>query len=189
MWKAAPSAHPQKSATWASFWTLPSHSSHTSNTSPDLLSATSKTSPDSSRPSLSNSVAENLIHAFITSCLDYCNGVLSWVPSKALDRLQYVQKALAAHHSHPHPPSLAPGQVLYLLQSPPSHLQIHLCPYPSTYQTSSSPIPRPGICGPQTGVYPPPPTSACGLLGTGPSVWQPQPFGTLSRQRSATLHL
>ena len=47
------------------------------------------------RQSLSDSVAETLIHAFVTSRLDYCNGVLSGVPSKALDRLQYVQNSAA----------------------------------------------------------------------------------------------
>ncbi|XP_041638364.1 uncharacterized protein LOC121506616, partial [Cheilinus undulatus] len=47
------------------------------------------------RPSLPDSVAETLIHAFITSRLDYCNGVLSGVPSKTLDRLQYVQNSAA----------------------------------------------------------------------------------------------
>ncbi|XP_037636652.1 uncharacterized protein LOC119494669 [Sebastes umbrosus] len=49
----------------------------------------------SSRQSLSDSVAETLIHAFVPSRLDYCNGVLSGVPSKALDRLQYVQNSAA----------------------------------------------------------------------------------------------
>ena len=47
------------------------------------------------RPSLSDSVAETLIHAFVTSRLDYCNGVLFGVPSKYLDRLQYVQNSAA----------------------------------------------------------------------------------------------
>ena len=40
------------------------------------------------RPSLSDSVAEMLIHAFVTSRLDYCNGVLFGIPSKYLDGLQ-----------------------------------------------------------------------------------------------------
>ena len=41
------------------------------------------------RPSLSELAAETLIHALLTSCLEYCNGVLSELPSKTLDRLQY----------------------------------------------------------------------------------------------------
>ncbi|KAL3060778.1 hypothetical protein OYC64_015177 [Pagothenia borchgrevinki] len=48
------------------------------------------------RPSLSESVAETLVHAFVTSRLDYCNGVLFGVPKKNLDRL---------HPSMPLPPS------------------------------------------------------------------------------------
>ncbi|KAL3063680.1 hypothetical protein OYC64_000086 [Pagothenia borchgrevinki] len=39
------------------------------------------------RPSLSESVAETLVYAFVTSRLDYCNGVLFGVPNKTLDRL------------------------------------------------------------------------------------------------------
>ncbi|XP_010792653.1 calcium-independent phospholipase A2-gamma-like [Notothenia coriiceps] len=38
------------------------------------------------RPSLSESVAQTLVHAFVTSRLDYCNGVLFGVPNKTLDR-------------------------------------------------------------------------------------------------------
>ncbi|CAB1446473.1 unnamed protein product [Pleuronectes platessa] len=34
--------------------------------------------------------SETLTHAFITSRLDYCNGVLSSVPDNILNRLQYV---------------------------------------------------------------------------------------------------
>lgn len=47
------------------------------------------------RPSLSDSVAETLIHAFVSSRLDYCNGVLFGLPKKDLDRLQYVQNSAA----------------------------------------------------------------------------------------------
>ena len=47
------------------------------------------------RPSLSEPVAETLIHAFITSNLDYYNGVLSGLPSKTLNRLQYMQNSAA----------------------------------------------------------------------------------------------
>ncbi|KAG1928623.1 hypothetical protein F2P79_023546, partial [Pimephales promelas] len=47
------------------------------------------------RQCLTNSVAEALIHSFITSRLDYCNGILLGLPSKATDRLQYVQNSAA----------------------------------------------------------------------------------------------
>ncbi|XP_053364370.1 deoxynucleoside triphosphate triphosphohydrolase SAMHD1-like [Clarias gariepinus] len=47
------------------------------------------------RPSLSVSVKETLIHSFISSRLDYCNAILSGLPNKALDRLQYIQNAAA----------------------------------------------------------------------------------------------
>ena len=55
------------------------------------------------RPSLSNTTAETLIHAFITSRLDYCNGVLFGVPKKTLDRLQYVQNSAARVLTHTKP--------------------------------------------------------------------------------------
>ena len=54
-------------------------------------------------PSLSDSVTETLIHSFITSRLDYSNGVLSGLPSKALDRLQYVQNSAARLLTHTKP--------------------------------------------------------------------------------------
>ncbi|CAL8272783.1 unnamed protein product [Merluccius merluccius] len=44
-------------------------------------------------PSLTDSMAETLIHAFITSHLDCCNGVLSRVPNRALEnRFEQVQE-------------------------------------------------------------------------------------------------
>ncbi|XP_041958625.1 uncharacterized protein LOC121717966 [Alosa sapidissima] len=55
------------------------------------------------RPSLTDSVTETLIHAFVTSRLDYCNGVLSGLPNKALDRLQYVQNSAARVLTHTKP--------------------------------------------------------------------------------------
>ena len=47
------------------------------------------------RPSLSDSVTETLIHCFISTRLDYCNAILTGLPSKTLDRLQYVQNSAA----------------------------------------------------------------------------------------------
>ncbi|KAK5851958.1 hypothetical protein PBY51_023469 [Eleginops maclovinus] len=47
------------------------------------------------RPSLSASVTETLIHCFISTRLDYCNAILTGLPSKTLDRLQYVQNSAA----------------------------------------------------------------------------------------------
>ncbi|KAK0143333.1 Interleukin-1 receptor-like 1 [Merluccius polli] len=93
-------------------------------------------------PSLTDSMAETLIHAFITSHLDCCNGVLSRVPNRALERLQDVHnstakvisrktQSLAAHHPHSHPPPLAASEVPYQLQDPPPHPQVPPRPRPS----------------------------------------------------------
>ena len=40
-------------------------------------------------PSLSDSVTETLIHCFISTGLDYCDAILTGLPSKTLDR-QYA---------------------------------------------------------------------------------------------------
>ena len=47
------------------------------------------------RPSLTFSAAETLIHAFISSRLDYCNSILQGITSKTLNKLQYVQNSAA----------------------------------------------------------------------------------------------
>ncbi len=52
------------------------------------------------RPSLTFSAAETLIHAFITSRLDYCSSILYGSPSKLLNKLQYIQNSAARLLTH-----------------------------------------------------------------------------------------
>ena len=47
------------------------------------------------RPCLDQSTAEILVHAFITSRLDYCNCVFAGCAKHILDRLQVIQNAAA----------------------------------------------------------------------------------------------
>ncbi|KAI5614475.1 hypothetical protein C0J50_9062, partial [Silurus asotus] len=44
---------------------------------------------------LSISDAEKLIHAFMTSSLDYCNALLGGCPASLINKLQFVQNAAA----------------------------------------------------------------------------------------------
>ena len=58
------------------------------------------------QPFLSQADTERLMHAFITSRLDYCNSLLSGLPNKYISQLQMIQNAAArvltktgAHHT------------------------------------------------------------------------------------------
>ncbi len=45
---------------------------------------------------LSVSDAEKLVHAFMTSRLDYCNALLGGCPASSINKLQIVQHAAAS---------------------------------------------------------------------------------------------
>ena len=47
------------------------------------------------RPSLTLSDAEKLVHAFVSSRLDYCNALLIGIPKKSIQKLQYIQNSAA----------------------------------------------------------------------------------------------
>ena len=46
-------------------------------------------------PFLNQNDAEKLIHAFISSRLDYCNALFTGLPKKTTDRLQLIQNSAA----------------------------------------------------------------------------------------------
>lgn len=52
------------------------------------------------RPSLSFPAAETLIHAFITSRIDYCNSIIYGTTSNLLNKLQYIQNSAARLLTH-----------------------------------------------------------------------------------------
>uniref|UniRef100_A0A8C1W0H1 Reverse transcriptase domain-containing protein n=2 Tax=Cyprinus carpio TaxID=7962 RepID=A0A8C1W0H1_CYPCA len=47
------------------------------------------------RPTLTLHDAEKLIHAFVSSRLDYCNALLIGIPSKSIQKLQHIQNSAA----------------------------------------------------------------------------------------------
>ena len=47
------------------------------------------------RRSLDTESVKTLVHAFVTSRVDYCNSVLSSAPKKVMDKLQHVQNVAA----------------------------------------------------------------------------------------------
>ena len=48
------------------------------------------------RKYLSESAAQSLVHAFVSSRIDYCNSLLSGLPKNLLTKLQYVQNSAAS---------------------------------------------------------------------------------------------
>ena len=47
------------------------------------------------RPTLTLPDAEKLVHAFVSSRLDYCNALLIGIPSQSIQKLQYIQNSAA----------------------------------------------------------------------------------------------
>ncbi|XP_032378159.1 uncharacterized protein LOC116693354 [Etheostoma spectabile] len=47
------------------------------------------------RPTLTPADAEKLVHAFVSSRLDYCNALLTGIPEKSLQKLQYILNSAA----------------------------------------------------------------------------------------------
>lgn len=62
------------------------------------------------QPSLTDPVAETLIHVFITSHMDFCCVVLFWTEFQYVENFSsHSHEALAAHDPHPQTPTLVSG--------------------------------------------------------------------------------
>lgn len=60
---------------------------------------------------LSMKSAESLVHAFISSRLDYCNSLLYGLPNCSLIKLQHVQNAELSHNTAPYQAALVTDPV------------------------------------------------------------------------------
>ena len=148
------------------------------------------------RQSLSDSVAETLIHAFVTSRLDYCNGVLCGLglgfPAKPWTGSSMCRTQLPGFSPAPSPGSTSsppsststgsrssPASPTKSSSSPtnPSMPWLLL----STYLTSSTHTHSPGTWNPQARVSSPSPTQDLPTFGDRAfSLTAPPPSGTLS---------
>jgi len=52
------------------------------------------------RRSLDNESVATLVHAFVTSRIDYCNGLLAGASKVVTDKLQCVMNSAARHYKH-----------------------------------------------------------------------------------------
>ena len=117
---------------------LESHIKHLCKTSFFHLKNISKL-----RSTLTLPDAERLVHAFVSSRLDYCNALLIGIPSKSLQRLQYIQNSAARILMRVR--SLAPHLLQDSIQDFPSHTSMHPRQCPSIPQRT----PHPKTCHPK----------------------------------------
>jgi len=90
------------------------------------------------RPLLTFSDAEKLVHAFISTKLDYCNGLFTGISARNMQKLQYIQNSrlTRTHHLEILLPHSSDHQVTCFFRSrPPDFVlwgtelsaQLHLC--------------------------------------------------------------